>query len=87
MTRRSRDTLGRLGSGAAHQVVVYDDAQGALAASRLWFLLRAWGHEAVAVLDGGWSALVRGRRAGGDGPDRAWPPPRRYAGSFDARSG
>ncbi|MBF5042199.1 sulfurtransferase [Aggregicoccus sp. 17bor-14] len=48
--------LGRLGITPRHQVVVYDDAQGALAAARLWFMLRAWGHPAVAVLDGGWSA-------------------------------
>lgn len=33
-------------------VVVYDDAGGSIA-SRLWFLLRLFGHEHVAVLDGG----------------------------------
>jgi thiosulfate/3-mercaptopyruvate sulfurtransferase len=36
------------------QVVTYDDAGGALAASRLWWMLRWLGHEKVAVLDGGW---------------------------------
>jgi thiosulfate/3-mercaptopyruvate sulfurtransferase len=45
------------GIGSASQVVVYDDASGAFA-SRLWWLLRWLGHEAVAVLDGGWSAWV-----------------------------
>jgi thiosulfate/3-mercaptopyruvate sulfurtransferase len=36
------------------QVVAYDDAGGALAAVRLWWTLRWLGHEAAAVLDGGW---------------------------------
>lgn len=36
------------------QVVVYDGNDGAIAA-RLWFMLRVFGHEKVAVLDGGWS--------------------------------
>ncbi len=35
------------------QVIVYDDAGGAMAV-RIWWLLRWLGHEAVAVLDGGW---------------------------------
>ena len=41
------------------QVVVYDDAGGAMAASRLWWLLQWMGHDAVAVLNGGWSQWVR----------------------------
>jgi thiosulfate/3-mercaptopyruvate sulfurtransferase len=43
------------GVGNASQVVAYDDASGAFAA-RLWWLLRWLGHDAVAVLDGGFSA-------------------------------
>ncbi|MFQ5660668.1 MAG: sulfurtransferase [Gammaproteobacteria bacterium] len=35
------------------QVAVYDASLGSIAA-RLWWLLRYVGHEAVAVLDGGW---------------------------------
>lgn len=39
----------------AHQVVVYDARDGAMAASRAWFMLRLLGHEHVAVLDGGFA--------------------------------
>jgi thiosulfate/3-mercaptopyruvate sulfurtransferase len=37
------------------QVVAYDASSGAFAA-RLWWLLRYMGHDAVAVLNGGWQA-------------------------------
>lgn len=43
------------GLSERRQVVVYDDAGGAIAA-RAWWLLRWLGHEAVALLDGGWQA-------------------------------
>jgi len=46
------------GIGPGVQVVVYDDAGGALAAARLWWMLRWLGHEAAAVLDGGWSRWI-----------------------------
>lgn len=52
--------LGGWGVAAHSQVVVYDDAGGVFA-SRLWWLLRWLGHEAVAVLDGG---LPQWRREG-----------------------
>lgn len=41
------------------QVVAYDDAGGSMAAARLWWLLRWLGHEAIAVLDGGWLRWLR----------------------------
>ncbi len=46
------DRLGRWGIDDDTQVTVYDDAGGAIA-SRLWWMLRWLGHDAVAVLDGG----------------------------------
>ena len=48
-------TLRALGLRNNTQVVVYDDNGGAMA-GRLWWLLRWMGHQAVAVLDGGWQA-------------------------------
>ncbi|HEY0233001.1 MAG TPA: sulfurtransferase [Dokdonella sp.] len=48
--------LSRWGWRRDLDIVVYDDAGGALAAARLWWLLRLAGHERVAVLDGGLAA-------------------------------
>jgi thiosulfate/3-mercaptopyruvate sulfurtransferase len=48
-------TLGRLGIGNATRVVCYDGGPGAFAA-RLWWMLRWLGHDAAAVLDGGFAA-------------------------------
>jgi thiosulfate/3-mercaptopyruvate sulfurtransferase len=53
--------LGRVGIDASKQVVAYDQNSG-MWASRLWWLLRWLGHDAVAVLDGGfdkWTAEAR----------------------------
>jgi len=44
--------MGAAGIGPGVRVVAYDDASGSVAA-RLWYLLRAHGHDDVAVLDGG----------------------------------
>jgi len=76
-------TLGRWGVTPQHQVVVYDAADGALAASRLWFLLRVLGHRRVAVLDGGWQRWT----ALGLPTDAEVPAPQatRYEADYDAR--
>lgn len=50
-------TLGRLGVSPGDRVVVYDDVAGRVAA-RMWWMLRAIGHEEVRVLDGGIQAWV-----------------------------
>ena len=47
--------LGSVGLTNAMQVVVYD-RQGVNYSGRLWWMLKWAGHEAVAVLDGGWQA-------------------------------
>jgi thiosulfate/3-mercaptopyruvate sulfurtransferase len=51
-------TFGRLGIGNTTQVVAYDQDAGPYA-SRLWWSLRYLGHNAVAVLDGGWAAWTK----------------------------
>ena len=54
-------TLGRLGIDRTRRVVAYDQGNGAFAA-RLWWMLRWLGHDAVAVLDGGYARWVAGGR-------------------------
>lgn len=56
------EVMSRAGIGPSTQVVAYDDQAGAIAA-RLWYLLRASGHDRVAVLDGGYPKWVVEERA------------------------
>jgi thiosulfate/3-mercaptopyruvate sulfurtransferase len=44
--------VGALGIGDGDRVVVYD-TRGVVSAARVWWTFRAFGHDAVAVLDGG----------------------------------
>ncbi|MBU6247064.1 MAG: sulfurtransferase [Xanthomonadaceae bacterium] len=63
-------TLGRWGWQPGLKVVCYDAGNGALAAARLWWMLRAVGSRAVAVLDGGlaaWQAAGEPLQAGQSG--------------------
>jgi thiosulfate/3-mercaptopyruvate sulfurtransferase len=53
-----RERFGALGIGPGTQVVVYD-ADSGMHASRLWWMLRYMGHDAVALLDGGFARWVR----------------------------
>jgi thiosulfate/3-mercaptopyruvate sulfurtransferase len=59
--------FGRLGIDRTTQVVAYDQDSG-MFASRLWWMLRYLGHDAVAVLDGGFAKWQREQRpiASGD---------------------
>ncbi|KAM6386706.1 uncharacterized protein FN964_000460 isoform 7-T7 [Alca torda] len=46
--------VGKLGVGNDSHVVVYDGSdQGLFSAPRVWWMFRAFGHEAVSLLDGG----------------------------------
>ncbi len=51
--------LGKLGITPSSNVIIYDDKNGANAAARLWWMLRAVGHENVRVVDGGLDAIIR----------------------------
>ena len=78
-------TLGRLGIARGTQVVAYDQDSG-MYASRLWWLLRYAGHDAVAVLDGGWAKWTReGRPARGGEEHASRGDVRRVAAARDAR--
>jgi thiosulfate/3-mercaptopyruvate sulfurtransferase len=65
--------LGAWGIGPETPVVAYDAAAGGNAACRLWWMLRAFGHDQVAVLDGGLPAALA---AGLATTTAASPPPR-----------
>ncbi len=43
----------KLGLGDGNRIVVYDANGGAMAACRVWWMFRLYGHEDVSVLDGG----------------------------------
>lgn len=50
---RFAEAMGRYGVGDGAAVVLYD-ASGSMWATRVWWMLRAFGFDNAAVLDGGW---------------------------------
>jgi thiosulfate/3-mercaptopyruvate sulfurtransferase len=65
-------TFGRFGISPGAQVVAYDQDNG-MYASRLWWMLRYMGHDAVAVLDGGFAKWLREGRPTRDGVETREP--------------
>jgi thiosulfate/3-mercaptopyruvate sulfurtransferase len=66
------EAVGGLGIASDDRVVVYD-VRGVVSAARVWWTFRAFGHERVAVLDGGlraWIAEGRPTAAGEPPPTR-----------------
>ena len=61
---------------------MYDQDAG-MYASRMWWMLRYMGHDAAAVLDGGWAKWVREQRPVRSGDETG---PRRYSRRIAARS-
>ncbi len=58
-TEQFSQALAQLGINPASHVVVYDDMNGANAAARMWWMLKAVGHEKVQVLNGGLQAAEK----------------------------
>jgi thiosulfate/3-mercaptopyruvate sulfurtransferase len=60
--------MGALGVGPGTRVICYD-AAGTMWAARLWWMLRTYGFDDVAVLDGGWKKwTLEGRPVSTDPP-------------------
>lgn len=53
------EVLTRLGITSGSHVIIYDDKNGANAASRFWWMLRATGHNKVQVLNGGLAEAIK----------------------------
>lgn len=64
--------VGALGIGNDRTVVVYDGS-GIFSAPRVWWMLKAMGHEQVKVLDGGFPKWNREGRAMESGPAKIVP--------------
>lgn len=78
---RFGEMVGALGIGNGQRIVAYD-ALGIMSAARAWWMFRAFGHDAVAVLDGGlpkWHAEGRPLEGGA-----ATLAPSRFDAHFDA---
>ena len=54
--------VGALGLGDGDRIVVYDSHGGYLAAARVWWMFRAFGHQDVALLDGGLPKWIKESR-------------------------
>jgi thiosulfate/3-mercaptopyruvate sulfurtransferase len=82
-TARFERMLGALGVSADHRLVFYDQ-KGIFSAARGWWLMRLFGHERCAVLDGGLPKWCREGRAvqAGDAPV---PAAAAYRASLNAR--
>lgn len=61
--------VGELGIAERTPVVVYDDTGGAIAAARFWWMLSAFGHRDVRVLDGGLARAAASGLPTASGPD------------------
>jgi thiosulfate/3-mercaptopyruvate sulfurtransferase len=70
----------KLGIGDGNRVIVYD-AHGLMSATRAWWMLRIFGHDDVALLDGGLPKWIAEGRPVEEGP--AKPRERHFTARFD----
>ena len=82
-TAQFEQMMGSLGVSNSSRVVFYDQ-KGLFSAPRGWWLLRLFGHEACAVLDGGLPKWRAEQRAVDQG-DAAKPATTTYRATFNAR--
>ncbi|MBC8267638.1 MAG: 3-mercaptopyruvate sulfurtransferase [Rhodospirillaceae bacterium] len=71
----------KLGLGDGNRIVVYDNSGGFMAACRVWWMFRIFGHADIAVLDGGLPKWMAEKRPVND--DEVIPQPRHFSASLN----
>jgi len=74
--------IGLLGISNSDRVIVYDRLCGGSAAARVWWMFRVFGHENVAMLDGGYGKWTKEKLPTEMSPVR--PEPRSFAATFSS---
>jgi thiosulfate/3-mercaptopyruvate sulfurtransferase len=72
----------KMGIGDGKRVICYDTA-GLFSAARAWWMFRVFGHDDVAILDGGFPKWKAEGRPVEDGPPRQ-PPERHFTAQFQS---
>ncbi len=73
--------VGLIGIGNGDRVVVYDRQCGGSAAARAWWMFRVFGHDRVALLDGGFGKWVKEKLPSEMSPVR--PEPKPFAATYN----
>lgn len=73
--------VGLLGVGDGDRIVVYDRLYGGSAAARVWWMFRVFGHEKVAMLDGGFGKWTKEKLPAEMAAVR--PQPRSFTATFN----
>jgi thiosulfate/3-mercaptopyruvate sulfurtransferase len=73
--------VGLLGIGDGDTVVVYDRLYGGAAAARVWWMFRVFGHDKVAMLNGGYGKWTKEKQPTDMTPVR--PEPRSFSATYN----